>query len=303
MTVLVTGATGFLGTALCRELSARGATVRAAARTLPVVRGDPGIDWRVQDLAETPDWSSLIHGVTTVYHLAWSSIPASAASAPVQDLTVNVGGLVGLLEAARARPDLRIVFPSSGGTVYGRPQRLPTNEDHPRRPVSAYGVAKLTAEAYLDLYRASHGLNSIALRISNLFGPDQNPAKGLGVITHFARAALAGKPLTLFGDGLTVRDFVDVDDVVEAMILAGDRRNVAGPLNIGAGVGRSLSEVISAIEGHLQRSLLVESRPARSFDVPACVLDISAARAQLGWQPRRSFEESLSRLIGAMAAA
>jgi UDP-glucose 4-epimerase len=302
MTVLVTGATGFLGSALCRELRLRGVNLRAAARALPEGENQADIDWRILDLAEGADWPSLLDGVTTVYHLAWSSIPASAATAPVQDLTVNVGGLVGLLEAARCRSDIRIVFPSSGGTVYGRPDHFPTGEDHPKRPVSAYGVAKLAAEAYLDLYHASHGLNSIALRISNPIGPGQNPTKGLGVITHFARAALAGEPLTLFGDGLTIRDFVDVADVVEAMICAGEQRDVVGPLNIGAGIGRSLKDVIAAMEVHFGRPLPVQHRPARSFDVPACVLDISAADRRLGWRPRRSFEESLSRLIDAMAA-
>lgn len=302
MTILVTGATGFLGSALCRELRKRGEPVRAAARELPAGGDRADIDWRILDLAGGPDWSALLDGVTTVYHLAWSSIPASAASAPVQDLTVNVGGLVGLLEAARAYPGIRIVFPSSGGTVYGRPERLPTREDHPKHPVSAYGVAKLAAEAYLDLYRASHGVNSIALRISNPIGPGQNPNKGLGVITHFARAALAGQPLTLFGDGQTIRDFVDVADVVEAMICAGKRTDVVGPLNIGAGVGRSLRDVIAAMEVHFRRPLAVQSQPARAFDVPACVLDIAAASEQLGWKPSRSFDESLSQLIDAMAA-
>lgn len=302
MTILVTGATGFLGSALCRELRRRGAKLRAAARALPEGSDLADVDWRILDLAGTPDWPALLDGVTTVYHLAWSSIPASAASAPVQDLTVNVGGLVGLLEAARSLPDIRIVFPSSGGTVYGRPDHLPTKEDHPKRPVSAYGVAKSTAEAYLELYRASHGVNSIALRISNPIGSGQKPAKGLGVVTHFARAALAGEPLVLFGDGLIIRDFVDIADVVEAMIRAGERRDVAGPLNIGAGVGRSLQDVIAAMEALFGRSLPVQGQPARSFDVPACVLDISAARTQLDWRPRHSFEESLSRLIDAMAA-
>lgn len=301
MTILVTGAAGFLGKSLCRALKLRGCELRAATRTLPDPSEGAGIDWRLLDLAQEADWPTLLDGVTTVYHLAWSSIPATAASAPVQDLTLNVGGLIGLLEAARFRRDIRIVFPSSGGTVYGGPLRLPIDEDHPTRPLSAYGVAKLAAESYLDLYRTSHGLNSIALRISNPFGVGQDHVKGLGVITHFARAALAGEPLTLFGDGLTIRDFVDLDDVVEALILAGERRDVRGPLNIGAGVGHSLRDVINAMEGHFQRPLTVLREPARSYDVPACVLDISAARERLGWEPKRQFGDGLSKLLGMMA--
>lgn len=303
MTVLITGARGFLGSALCRSLVARGIAVRATTRVLPEGWRESAIDWRCLDLAEAVDWPTLVDGVDTVYHLAWSSIPATAAAAPIQDLTVNVGGLIGLLEAARSRPGIRIVFPSSGGTVYGRSERLPLRETDVMRPLNAYGVAKLTAETYLDLYRASSGVNSIALRIANPFGFGQDPGKGLGAVTHFARAALAGEPLVLFGDGSTIRDFVEVDDVVDAMILAGERRDVVGPLNIGTGSGRSLSDVIGLLERHFGRPLPVSVRPARPFDVQACVLDVSAARERLGWRPRYGFEEALTRLLDKMAKA
>lgn len=303
MTVLVTGARGFLGSALCRTLVARGVAVRATARVLPEEWRESAIDWRCLDLAGVVDWPALLDGVDTVYHLAWSSIPATAAAAPIQDLTVNVGGVIGLLEAARSHPGIRIVFPSSGGAVYGRSERLPLCETDATRPLNAYGLAKLTAEAYLDLYRASSGVNSIALRIANPFGSGQDPAKGLGAVTHFARAAFAGEPLVLFGDGSTVRDFVEIDDVVEAMILAGERREVVGPLNIGTGSGRSLRDVIGLLERHFGRPLLVSVRPARPFDVQACVLDVSAARERLGWSPRYGFEEALARLLDKMAKA
>lgn len=303
MTVLVTGATGFLGSALCRALVARGVAVRATARALPEGWREAAIDWRCVDLAGAADWPALVDGVDTVYHLAWSSIPATAAAAPVQDLSINVGGVIGLLEAARSRPGIRIVFPSSGGTVYGRSERLPLGETDATRPLNAYGVAKLTAEAYLDLYRSCSGVNSIALRIANPFGFGQDPGKGLGAVTHFARAAFAGEPLVLFGDGSAIRDFIEIDDVVEAMILAGERRDVVGPLNIGTGSGRSLREVIGLLERYFGRPLPVSVRPARPFDIQACVLDVSAARERLGWSPRYGFEEALTRLLDKMATA
>jgi len=303
MTVLVTGASGFLGSALCRTLVARGAAVRGTARVPLESWRESAIDWRCADLASAVDWPALVDGVDTVYHLAWTSIPATAASAPIQDLTVNVGGVIGLLEAARSRPGIRIVFPSSGGTVYGRSDGLPFRETDPTRPLNAYGVAKLTAESYLNLYRTGNGVNSIALRIANPFGFGQDLSKGLGAVTHFARAALAGKPLILFGDGSTVRDFIAIDDVVEAMILAGERRNVVGPLNIGTGSGRSLRDVITFLEGYFGRSLPISIKPARSFDVEACVLDVSAAWERLAWRPRYSFEEAMTQLLDKLAEA
>lgn len=297
MTILVTGAAGFLGQALCRALVARSDAVRATTRRLPAGAGDLPVDWQVLDLADHQDWTSLLDGVTTVYHMAWSSIPASAAADPLADLAQNVGSLLRLLEAARARGGVRIIFPSSGGTIYGRTDLLPIKEDHPKGPISAYGIAKQTAEAYLDLYRNAHGVDSVALRIGNPYGASQDPARGLGAVTHFARAALSGGTLTLFGDGLTVRDFVHIDDVVAALLAAGDRREVHGPINIGAGQGHCLLDVIAALEAELGRALPVVHLPARPFDVPACVLDISKAREQLRWAPRLSFECGLKRLL------
>lgn len=297
MSILVTGAVGFLGRALCSALVARGAPVRAVARQLPAEAATLPVDWRGLDLAVQQDWSSLLDGVTTVYHMAWSSNPASAAADPSADLAQNVGSLLRLLEAARARGGVRIVFPSSGGTIYGRTDLLPIKEDHPKGPISAYGIAKQTAEAYLDLYRNAHGVDSIALRIGNPYGASQDPAKGLGAVTHFARAALSGRPLTLFGDGLTVRDFVHIDDVVDALLAAGDRREVHGPINIGAGQGHCLLDVIAALEAELGRVLPVMRQPARPFDVPACVLDINRAQEQLGWAPRLPFQIGLKRLL------
>ncbi len=303
MTVLVTGAAGFIGQALCRALHAQGRQVRAMVRSHPVSPIGPDIDYRQLDLAKPVDWRSHLEGVDTVYHLAWSTIPASAESAPAHDLSLNVGALIGLLEAAQHHERIRVVFPSSGGTVYGPSEVLPIPEDHPRHPISAYGVAKLAAESYINFYRVAHGVNSVILRISNPYGPGQNPAKGLGVVTHFARAAAVGRPLTLFGEGLTVRDFVYIDDLVEAMLSAGEKRAIHGPINIGAGVGHSLCDIIALLEQHFQRPMTVIQKPGRLFDVPACVLDTTRARQYLGWAPRLSFGEGLHRLLAEITAA
>lgn len=295
--VLVTGATGFLGAALCRRLLELNVAVRATARSASHFAEGQNLEWRHLDLSKPPDWADLLEGIDTVYHLAWSSIPARAASNPVEDLTLNVGGVIHLLEHVKYRPELRVIFASSGGTVYGQTEQKPIKETAETRPLSAYGVAKLTAEAYFDLYRVNYGVNSVALRIANPFGTGQDASKGLGAVSHFVRAATTGQPVTLFGDGSTVRDFIAVDDVTNAMILAGEERSATGPINIGSGSGLSLLDVIGHIENISGIKLAINKVPSRIFDVDYCVLDIAKANKLLKWSPVISFEDNLRRLV------
>jgi UDP-glucose 4-epimerase len=302
MTALVTGAGGFIGRALCAALAARGETVRAVSRTQPSWPVPGGVDWRTLDLADAKvDWTALLEGVDTLHHLAWTTIPATAALDPGRDVAENLGGLVRLLDAARARPDLRIVFASSGGTVYGAGARLPIAEDQPTRPIGVFGMGKLAGEQYLTLFRETYGISSVALRIGNAYGAGQDPGKGLGAVAAFARGALDGRPLVVFGDGRVVRDFVHVDDVVSAFLAAGEARHVCGALNIGSGEGRSLLDVVATLRGLLARPIEVEHRAPRPFDVPACVLDASRAREAIGWVPRVSFETGVRRLVDGLA--
>ncbi|MCB4769831.1 NAD-dependent epimerase/dehydratase family protein [Ancylobacter sp. Lp-2] len=286
MTALVIGARGFLGTALCRELVRQGVPLKGT-----VFRGHSTTDGpfpihRV-DLAKTSHkvFCRLLEDVDTVYHLAWSSIPQTATADPLSDLRNNVVGLVKLLEAVRKRPDVRVVFASSGGAVYGPARYLPIDEGHPTSPVSAYGASKLAAENYLAFYAAQYEVNSVSLRISNAYGTGQNIAKGLGAVTAFTHAAIEGRPITIYGDGSTLRDYVWVDDVVSALIAAGRRRDVTGPVNVGSGVGSTLLSIIDELEHHLRARPNVIMREARRFDVPASQLDIRLAEDRLGWKP------------------
>lgn len=302
MTVLVTGASGFLGRALCGSLAASGVAVRGTCRPGGNPVTAPGVEARPLDLRADPDWDALLDGVRVVYHLAWTSTPSSSATDPAGDLVDNVAPTLRLLQAASRRPDLRLVFASSGGTVYGVARSQPVAEDHPTVPISAYGAAKLAVERYLGVYRTLHGLDAIALRIGNLYGSRQDPGKGLGAVTHFARAALAGRPIVMYGSGEVVRDYVHVDDVVRALLAAGAARGLGGEINIGCGTGRSLNDVVACLESILGRRLAVERRESRSFDVPVSVLDNARARALLGWTPRVGFSEGVSDLLATLSS-
>ena len=290
MTYLVTGARGLLGKPLVDALSQMGHSVIATARCRPAEETRPGVTWIEADLATFTGWESVLGPVEVVYHLAWSSLPHTANAAPADDAAVNILGTVRLLESLRAKPGTRFVFASSGGTVYGPPTCLPISEDHPTLPISAYGVSKLAVESYLNFFAEAHGLNPISLRVSNLFGPDQNISRQFGDVSTFSAAAVEGGPITIFGDGGTVRDYIFISDAISAFIAAGHVRQTSRAVNIGTGQGHSLTEILSIIGDLNGGALDIRHRDARAFDVRCSVLDVSRAATELGWHAVVPFE-------------
>lgn len=297
MASLVLGGTGVMGRRLCARLTKSAVGTVATARTPRDRPGLSGMRWRSLDLATFDAWDDLLDGIDTVYHLAWSTIPSSASLDPARDVLENVVSSVRLLEAARRVPGMRIVFASSGGSVYGPANQLPVSEEHPTRPVSAYGISKLMVENYIEKYRLHYGVDAVALRIGNCYGIGQHETRGLGAVTLFARAALRAEPLKLYGNGGVVRDFIHVDDVVSALLAAGSRHNVPGPINVGSGVGHSLLDVIAKLEAALGRRLSLERVAPRQFDVPASVLDIRRARESIGWAPTIDLDLGIEMLL------
>jgi len=184
--------------------------------------------------------------------------------------------------------------------VYGVLNSLPVTEEHPTNPRCAYGVSKLAIEKYLILHRDLWGLDSVSLRISNAYGPRQEVIPQFGAISTFAARALRGEPITIFGDGSIIRDYVYIDDLVEAMILAGKFRHGPPVMNVGSGAGKSLNDIVTALSGVLGRQIAVNYVAKRDFDVPVSVLDISLARATLDWMPRVPFEAGIASTLRAI---
>lgn len=298
MRAVLLGGSGFIGAHLARALLDAGDTVVVYDQVLPVRAPRwPGVDYRLGDLyrPDPPGLAEVLDRADLVYHLAWRYLPADSNSHPQDDVGANLLGTLRLLEWCVERRVGRVIFFSSGGTVYGPARFLPIPETHPTEPRSSHAINKLAVEKYLALYAQLHRLDYVILRPGNPFGPYQDPSKGQGVIAAFLAQAAAGQPLDVWGDGRVVRDYFYIADLAEAAWLAGRTAHSHTVYNIGSGMGRALTDVIAALQQVLGRDLPVRYHPGRAVDVPANVLDVRKACAELGWAPRFSFEEGLSR--------
>jgi UDP-glucose 4-epimerase len=281
-TCLVLGGAGFIGSHLTDALARAGHRVRVFDRIRPAARGDCEIV--TGDFLNRDDLAKALRGSDFVFHLISTTLPEASNDNPVHDAETNLLGTLRMLEACRRERVRKILFVSSGGTVYGIPRSVPITESHPTQPTCAYGIHKLAIEKYLHLEHLLHGLDYRVLRPANLYGEGQRADLAFGAVTVFLDRALRGEPIRIWGDGSIIRDYVYVGDAVDAavnaMAYAGDERI----FNIGSGAGTSLNELVKLIEGAIGRRIAVEYTPRRAFDVPVNVLDSSLAQRALGWR-------------------
>ena len=303
---LILGGGGFVGRHVALQLARLGHQVRLAGRR-PPAQAFPAevahlIDWQFLELGSA-DWDSLVADADVIHHYAWGSLPASANANPGGDLRSNVGATIDLLDALARRGAGRLIYASSGGTVYGKLRETPVPEDHPIAPINAYGAGKATAEVYLSLYRAMHGLDCRIARIANPYGAGQNLAHGQGAVTVFIDRALRREPITIWGTGEIVRDYVYVTDVAACLaMLAQAPRHDAFIFNVASGAGVSLNGIIDELESQLGRRIDVTRTAPRPIDVPVSVLSIERARTVLGWAQATSFPEGVARTISDLRA-
>jgi UDP-glucose 4-epimerase len=299
MTVLVLGGAGFIGRAVVRALCAEGETVRVLDRHGPRAgEANPRVErWRVADLSDAGALREMLAGCDAVIHLAAGALPARSESGWASDAASQVLPAIGLVEAMHACGVRRLVFLSSGGTVYGRTAHEPIREDHPTAPMSVYGLGKLMVEQCLDR------LEPVVLRVANVYGEGQAGGRGQGVVASFVDEALAGRPLRVMGDGSTVRDYVHVADVATAVLAVLRYRGAHGVFNIGSGIGHSITALIAALERALGARLRVDYAEGRSFDVPYNVLDCGLAQRELGWRARVRLDSGLAATIASRRGA
>jgi UDP-glucose 4-epimerase len=289
---LVTGGGGFLGSHLVDRLVAEGHSVRVLD-VRPAPPGlSPAVQWMEGDFSHREVGASAVEGNEVVFHLASTTIPKSATEDPVFDVNTNVAGSIGLMQAAVKHGVRRVVFLSSGGTVYGIPREVPIPETHPTNPVSAYGIGKLAIEKYLAMFHHLNALPYCVLRLANPFGPRQRPEAAQGAVTTFVAQVVRDEELKIWGDGSVVRDYVFVGDAVDAIVRAAGSAH-CGVVNVGGGAGLSLNQVIDRIEAALGRHARRQYLPGRPFDVPANILDSRLALEVLGWRPQVPFDDGV----------
>jgi UDP-glucose 4-epimerase len=296
MRALVLGGSGFIGSHLVDALLADGHRVRVFDKQPDRFREAlNGVDYRFGSLSDVADLAEAMAGIDVVFHLVSTSVPSTSNLDPVADIQGNLVTAVQLLDQMRRLAVRRIVFLSSGGTVYGNPKVSPVVETHPLRPICSYGVVKVAIENYLFMYKDLYGIEPVVVRPSNPVGPRQGHIGVQGVIPTFLRRLLDDDPIEVWGDGSVVRDYLDITDLASLCVKAGDS-DVVGIFNAGSGIGTSIREVLGIIESVTGRMTNVQYQPARSFDVQRIVLDSQLARRTFGWSPTIGLEESVRRL-------
>ena len=296
MNCLVLGGGGFIGSHLALALADAGHRVRVFDRPHGrFLRLLERCEVFTGDFLEPRDLERALSGTEVVCHLIATTVPKSSNENPVSDVAANVVGTLRLLELCRSRGVRRIVFPSSGGTVYGIPRATPIGETHPTDPISSYGIHKLTIEKYLHLNQVLNGLDYRVLRIANAYGERQRTETAQGAVSVFLERVLRGGALQIWGDGSVVRDYIYVGDVVRAFLRMLDYEGEHRIFNVSSGVGVSLNQLVDEIARAIGRRPAVEYTPARRFDVPLNVLDASLARKHLGWSAAMPLAEGLRR--------
>ena len=303
---VVLGGSGFLGQRLCRALVDAGFRVRSVSRSgRPKSQPEPwwsSVEWVAAGIGTKLSFRALDQA-DFVFHLVSTTLPSTSNSDIIYDLESNVLATVRMLEAAAAIGIRRMVFVSSGGTVYGTARQKLISEDHPTNPLCSYGIQKLAIEKYFQLFRITRNLDPIVFRVSNVYGESQDCSRPLGAIAHFTNRAVRGVPIEIWGDGAATRDYVHVDDVVGALLKSMNYRGTERLFNIGSGRGVSLNELVGMLQQRIAKPIVVNYRPGRGFDVSENVLDIKRARAELLWSPDVSLERGLEKMIGAARAA
>jgi UDP-glucose 4-epimerase len=237
------------------------------------------------------------HQPEVVFHLAAQIDVRKSVGDPQFDAEVNVIGTIRLAEASRKAKVRKIVHTSSGGSIYGTPHKFPTNESIPTDPASPYAASKVAGEIYLNTFRNLYGLDCSHIAPANVYGPRQDPHGEAGVVAIFAQALLSGKPTRVFGDGSNTRDYVYVDDVVDAFVRASGTKGGGQRFNIGTGVETSDRQLHSAVAAAAGAPDDPEFAPPRLGDLKRSCLDVRLAEMVLGWHPQIKLDDGIRRTV------
>lgn len=289
--ILLIGGSGFIGSALARRLAGHGHPVTILSRHRPSDNMD-GVDWRQGSLDDATLLGTLLPECRSVIYLATTSTPSLNAREPAREAQENLLPLLRLLEAMTSHPHIPLIYLSSGGAIYGNPLYLPVDEKHPLAPLSHHAAGKAAAEQFLGVFsRQGHRVS--ILRPANVYGPGQALQTGFGFVRHLLEHLQQETPMTIWGDGKTARDYLYIDDMINACEAVLDNP-ITGTFNLGSGTALSLKKLCGLAEDVTGRRLELQYEPARGVDVRSIALDSSSFRLNYGWQPQTAIEEGLS---------
>lgn len=295
----VIGGTGFIGSHLVEQLVSQARQVTVIGRSKIPIRDLPReVRYLAGNYGDERLLLEALRDVDEVIHLAHSTVPKTSFENPIQDILANLPASVTLFDAATRFSIRKLVFVSSGGTVYGKARSLPITEDHPKNPISPYGITKLTIENYAMMFQKLKGLPVVCVRPSNAYGERQRPFVDQGFVATAIASILSRKEITVFGDPGTMRDYVHVTDVAKGILASLELGQIGSSYNLGTGIGKNNMEVLDAIRPYAESAgyeIRVKIVPGRAFDVPANLLDYSKLREQTRWEPTVTFEEGIRR--------
>ncbi len=299
MRILVTGGAGFIGSHTVDALVAAGTHEVSVLDSLSSGKREqvnPAARFYEADLRNADAIVPILEREKpeVIYHLAAQMDVRRSVADPAFDAGINLVGFLNVMEAARRNGLKRVVFASTGGAIYGEQEQFPCDEDHPRRPVSPYGVAKLATEAYLFFYKVQYEIDYVALRYANVYGPRQDPHGEAGVVAIFCGRMLGGMPSTIFGDGEQTRDYIFVGDVARANVAALGAK-ASDAFNIGTGVETSVNQLYRLLASAAGLKTPPSYAPARPGEQRRSVISPARAGQVLGWRPEVTLDDGLER--------
>ncbi len=297
MKILITGGAGFIGSWVAEAMIAEGFEVvvvddLSSGREENIPNEADFIKCDIRDFQSLERVFGEFKPDFVNHHAAQINVRSSVEH-PVTDAAINIIGTLNLLCISAAHHIKKFVFASTGGAIYGKPKRLPTDESHPPAPLSPYGISKYAAELYLNHFKSFHGLDYVALRYSNVYGPKQNPHGEAGVVAIFCYRIKQGEPCLIFGDGNQTRDYVYVEDVALANTLA--LRAPSGTYNIGTGIETSVNNLIAMLEKATGTEVDTRNVPPIPGEVFRIALDCALARDALSWSPQTTVDEGIGK--------
>lgn len=296
MNALVLGGTGFIGSHLVDSLLEAGHSVRVFDRSPERFRPPlANVEYRTGLFSDSFSIAEALAGIDVVYHLIGTTLPGTSNLNPTADVKDNLIGTVALLQQMVKTGVKRIIYLSSGGTVYGNPEKNPVTESHPLRPLCSYGIVKVAVENYLFMFQQLYGISAIIMRPSNAYGPRQGHTGVQGIISTFLSKTLSGETLVVWGDGSIIRDYIYVTDLARICLIAGESE-VTGVFNVGYGEGYTISTIIETIAKVVGREPVVRYKPARDFDVRDIVLDTTKIRKKFDWIPEISLDDGIKKM-------